>query len=112
MNRKLIYITSLVVFFLMWGVFGIAAASPQNHSSLPATVPPVESTSIVSSPTGSAGIPITGRPEPVLTEILGFYGLIGVTALFLILGLLNVANKSTAPYVEHKSPPTDKTPNN
>jgi hypothetical protein len=66
---------------------------------------------VVSGTTDSAGIPVTGKPEPVLTEILVFYGLIGITALFLILALLNVANKSTAPYVAHKSLPTEKTQN-
>ena len=112
MNRKLIYASSLVVFFLMWGVFGIAAAAPRSAANLPATVPPVESTSMVSSPTESAGIPVTGKPEPLLAEILVFYGLIGITALFLVLALLNLANKSTASYVEHKDSPTDKTQSN
>lgn len=108
MNRKLIYASGLFVFFLMWGVFGIAGASSRSESNLPATVPPVESTSIVSGATDSAGIPLTGESEPVLAEIFIFYGLIGLTALFLILALLSIANKSTAPYVQYKTPPSDK----
>ena len=112
MNKKLVYISSLVVFFLMWGVFGIAAASPRDGSPLPATLPPMESTPIFSGTTDSTGIPVTGKPEPVLTEIFVFYGLIGLTALFLILALLNVANKSTPPYGEHKNPSSDRGQNN
>lgn len=111
MNRKLIYACSLVVFFLLWAVFGTAAASPQSQSNLAVTVPPVHGTPMVSGPTAAAGIPITGKPEPLLTEVLVFYGLIGITALFLILALLNVANKSTALHTEYKGPPSDKTQN-
>ena len=107
MNRKLIYVFSLFGFFLMWGVFGFAAGVPHNELSSPATVPPVETTVVVPEATHSVGIPITGEPEPVWTEVMVFYGLIAVTALFLILGLLKIANKSTAPYAEHKGPPSD-----
>lgn len=109
MNRKLVYTFSLVGFFLMWGVFGFAAAAPRGEPDLQATVPPVEATSIVPSTTDSAGIPVTGETEPVLTEIIVFYGLIGLTALFLVLALLNIANKSTAPSGEHKGPSSDET---
>ena len=110
MNRKLVYTFSLVGFFLMWGVFGFAAASPRGEPDFQASVPPVEATPVVPGPTDAAGIPVTGRPEPVFSEIVVFYGLIGITTLFLILALLNVANKSTAPYVPRKRPPSDDTP--
>ena len=104
MNRKMIYLCSLIGFFLMWGLFGFAAAAPRTESSLQATVPPVENTSVVSGATEAAGIPVTGDSEPVWIEILGFYGLIGLAALFLILALLSFANKSTALYPENKAP--------
>jgi hypothetical protein len=91
----------------MWGVFGFAAAAP--HGELQATVPAVETTIVVPEATSSVGIPITGEQEPVWTEIVVFYGLIGITALFLILGLLKIANRSTAPYAQYKGPPSDKT---
>jgi hypothetical protein len=108
MNRKLIYIFSLVGFFLMWGMFGFVAAAPRSEPVLQATLPRVESTSVVPGATDSAMIPVTGEPEPVLMEILLFYGLIGLSALFLILGLLSFANKSTAPNVQEKGPSSDE----
>ena len=110
MNRKLLYTFSLVVFFLMWGVFGFAAARPRGESKFRAGAAALEATPVTLVPTALAGIPVTAKPAPVLTEVFVFYGLIGITALFLILALLSVANRSTAPYIERKSPPADKTP--
>jgi hypothetical protein len=107
MKRRVIYAFSLVGFFLMWGVFGFAAAMPHRAAGSPATVPPVETSIVVPEATNSVGIPITGEQEPGWTEIVVFYGLIGLTALFLVFGLLKLANKSTAPYTPHESPPTD-----
>lgn len=104
----MIYIFSLVGFFLMWGVFGFVAAAPRGEPDLQATVPPVENTVVIPEATDPAGIPITGEPEPLWTEILGFYGVIGLAALFLILALLNFANKSTASSVDHKGPPSEE----
>ena len=87
----------------MWGVFGFAAGAPRGELGLQATQPPVENTPALPA-TDSVGLPVTGRPEPVLTEVVVFYGLIGFTALFLVLALLNIANKPTAPYVHHNDP--------
>lgn len=109
MSRKMIYFFSLVGFFLMWGLFGFAAAAPRSELNLLATVPPVETTPIDSGVTEAVGIPVTGESEPVWIEILGFYGLIGLAALSLILALLNFANKATAPYTNHKVPPSEET---
>lgn len=53
MNRKLIYIFSLVGFFLMWGMFGFAAAGPRNEPNLQPTIPPA-----VPDGTASQGIPV------------------------------------------------------
>jgi hypothetical protein len=106
MNRKLIYTFGLFSFFLMGGVFGFAAAAPRGEPAAQATVPPVEPTVVVPEAT-AAGIPVTGEREPVWAEIVVFYGLIGLTTLFLILGLLMVANRSTAPSRQHKGPPSD-----
>jgi hypothetical protein len=106
MNRKLMYTCSLLGFFLMWGMFGFVAAGPRGEPGAPATVPPVEPSVVVPEAT-AAGIPLTGEPEPIWTEIVVFYGLIGLTALFMILGLLKIANRPTAPYVQPKGPPSD-----
>jgi hypothetical protein len=112
MNQKMIYFFSLVGFFLMWGLFGFAAAVPRSELNLPATVLPVETTPVGPGVTEAVGIPITGESEPVWIEILGFYGLIGLAALSLILALLSFANKATAPYPNHKVPPSEETHKN
>ena len=112
MNRKMVFICSLVGFFLMWGVFGFAAAAPRGEPGLQATVAPPDATPVLPGETDAAGIPVTGQPERVWTEILGFYGLIAFAALFLILALLNFANKLTAPAVERKVPPSEETHKN
>ena len=109
MNRKMTYLLSLLGFFLMWGVFGFAAAAPRAEPDLQATVQPVETTPIISGERDAAAIPITGEPERVWTDILGFYGLIGLAALFLILALLSFANKSTALYAGRKDSSSEKT---
>ena len=108
MDRKMIYLFSLVGFFLMWGVFGFVAAAPRGEAYQEGTMPPVETTAVPTTATGTEGIPVTGKQQPVWTEILGFYGMIGIAALFLILALLSFANKSTAAYAERKSPPPEK----
>ena len=109
MKRRLVYTFGLVGFFLLWGVFGIAAGVPRGEPNSPATVPPMETGVVLPEATQSVGIPITAEPERVWTEIVVFYGLIGITALFLVLGLLKIANKSTAPYAPHNGPPSDTT---
>ena len=108
MNRRFIYAFSWIVFFLIWGVFGFAAAGPRGEPDLAATVPPVETAVVIPDPTDLPGVPITGKPEPVSAEVLVFYGLSGLTALFLILAMLNLANRSTAPFVEQKALPSDE----
>lgn len=107
MNRRMTYIFSLLGFFIMWGVFGFVAAAPRDAPNLQATIQPVESTPILSGEAGAAGIPVTGKPERAWTEIIGFYGLIGLAALFLILALLSFANKSTSLYAGRKHPPSE-----
>lgn len=112
MNRKMVYIFSLFGFFLMWGVFGFVAAAPRGDPNLQATVAPVSATPVLPAETAAAGIPVTGEPERVWTDILGFYGLIGFAALLLILALLSFANQLTAPAVERKVPPSEETHKN
>jgi hypothetical protein len=109
MDRKSRYLCSLIGFFLMWGIVGFAATAPRRDPPLQTTMPPRESTLVVPGATSSAGIPVTAEPEPLLTEVIVFYGLIGLTALFLVLALLNVANKPPAPYVRHEHPSSKKT---
>jgi LPXTG-motif cell wall-anchored protein len=109
MNQKMIYFFSLVCFFLLWGLFGFVAAAPRSAPDLPATVPPVQTIPVIPEVTETVGIPVTGESEPVWIEIMGFYGLIGLAALFLILALLNFASKSTALYPKSKGPTSEET---
>lgn len=108
MNRKMIYALSLAGFLLMWDVFGFNTAIVQSAPKLQATDPAIENTPVVPGTGDEAGIPVTAEVEPVWTEIVGFYGLIGLTAMFLVLALLSLANKSTAPYVEQKHPSSEE----
>jgi hypothetical protein len=105
MNVKHVYAFGLVCVFLMWGTLGFVFAAPPSESLLQMTSTPLSPTLDATKP---AGIPATGEPEPLWTEILVFYGLIGLTALFLILALLNLANKSTVQQVQHKTSSPDK----
>jgi hypothetical protein len=108
MNRRLTYAFGLVGFLLMWGVFGFAAGAQRNPPQAPATLAPVENTPVIPEATSAAGIPVTGKPAPLLTEVVVFYGLIGLTASFLILGLLSLANKTAAHYVQPDDPSRKK----
>jgi len=108
MNRKLIYTFTLIAFFIMWGVFGFAAAVPHSESSIQLVFSSTANTPVVSEEADSAMIPITGNQQ-LGWGILLVYGLIGLATLALILSLLNAANKSTALYVQRKEQPADKT---
>ena len=109
MNRKMVYLLSLVALFLLWGVFGFLAAPAASGLALQGTIPAAERTLSLPEGTPAAGIPITSEPEPVWTEIVVFYGLIGLTAMFLMLALLSFANKSTTPYAEQQRQPSNET---
>lgn len=101
MNNKLAYAFSLVSFLLIWGVLGMVVAPSHTGSALQATEPAV-ATAVPT--TNVPRIPVTGeaQPEPLLIEIIVFYGLIGITAMFLILALLNLANRSSVPSRERE----------
>lgn len=103
MNKKLISIFSLIGFFVLWGVFGLAASAPRNDP-LQATPAPQGRTVIVPGATAQAAIPITGDPK-MQTEVLLVYGFFGFVALFIILALLNAANKPRTTYMRPKEPP-------
>lgn len=106
MNRKLIYIFSLFCFFLLLGVSGFRAVAPVREPVFQSTLAP-EAT--VPAATIAGQVPVTGEPEPLWPEILLFYGLIAVTALFLILVLLNTVNKSMIPRAQQQKPSPEET---
>lgn len=113
MNRKLKYTFSLVSFILLWGLFGFVSTSSDGETVLQVTPVTMEATFVNLNETHAAEIPVTGEPEPVWTEILVFYSLIGITASFLILALLNFVNKSAVQHVEnHETQSSNKTHRN
>jgi hypothetical protein len=106
MNKKFIYIFSLCCFFLLLGVSGFRAVALAREPDFQSTLRPDET---VPAATSAGQIPVTGEPEPLWPEILLFYGLIAVTALFLILVLLNTVNKSMIPRAHIKKPSSKET---
>ena len=101
MSRKLIYIVTLIIVFLMWGIFGIAAVIPHGDVSAVSALLLSDSSNVNSVTTKQAMIPVTGS-VPSEMEVLVFYALTGVGALILILALLSSANQWTAPYPSPK----------
>ena len=108
MDRKLIYIFTLIGFFLMWAVFGLAAAVPRGEALVQSVPPELANSSVVPEVTQQGMIPVTGNQQ-LGWGILLVYGLIGFATLALILSLLNVANKLTALYAQRKERPSDRT---
>jgi hypothetical protein len=100
MGVRFFYIFNLVGFLLLWGLFGSDAAAPQNELNLHSTALPIENTQVAQQGSDTLGIPVNGEPNPVLMEVVAFYGLIGLAAFFLILALLNFVNKSETPHRE------------
>lgn len=101
MNRSRTYVWTLMVFFLMWGVFGFVAA---GFRSEPAAPPAIDSFSTRSEDAANRVLPVTGegQPEPRITiahVLFGFIVLLG------ILALLNSANKPATTHVRPNSPP-------
>ncbi|HLO13271.1 MAG TPA: hypothetical protein VK206_00465 [Anaerolineales bacterium] len=106
MSRNLIYFFSLIVFFLLWGIFGFAAAGPRDEPASQATFPPVDNTPVAPDMTNPAGIPVTGNTQPGLAALIT-YGLAIFAVLLTILALLNAANKPRTTSVQHKDPPKE-----
>lgn len=104
MNRKLIYMFSLIGFCLTWGVFGFMAAGPRSEPVLQASALSEKHNVVTPVVTPNAAIPVTAEAQP---GILFVYSLVGVAALFLILALLNAANKQTVPHVRRGDPPDE-----
>lgn len=104
MNRRRTYVWTLIVFFLMWGVFSFVAAGLRNEPAGQVAAPAVENFSSQSNDEGSAGIPVTteGQPQPSITIAHVLFGFIVV---FGVLALLNAINKPARTFVRHKSPP-------
>lgn len=94
MNKKLIWLSILSIFLLIWGMSGLAPRPVQRANLVQSNLALIESTSVVPEATQSVLIPVTGKPR-LGWEVLVFYGLIAFAALTLILALLDSANRST-----------------
>ena len=106
MNRRLIYLWSLLGFFLMWGVFGFVAAAPRSEPDVQIAAPPGESTTVQPDSGGEALIPVTGEAQTGSSVPVG-YILLGFIAVLGLLALLNAANKTSSINVRHKDPPDE-----
>ena len=100
MNRKLVWFSIFIIFFLVWGMSssGVSHKETLAKSALQA----VERPPVISESTQSVTIPVTGKSE-LGWGVLVFYGLIGMAALILILALLDSANHSTTFYAKRKT---------
>ena len=104
MNRRRTYVWTLIVFFLMWGVFGFVAAGSRSEPAGQVAAPAVGNFSSQSNAERNVGIPVTGegQPQPRITLAQVLFGFIVV---FGVLALLNTANRSATTYVRHEDPP-------
>jgi hypothetical protein len=93
MNRKLVWLSTLSILFLIWGASGSAAESRKQFLAQ-STFPRVANPAVAPEATKPALIPVTGTPRWGWGTLL-FYGLIGFATLTLILVLLDSANPST-----------------
>ncbi len=112
MNRKMIYTLTLIVFVVMWGVFGFVSA-PSAHAQpalqdtlvAPTVVTTVVVTNIVTTviaPGVTQVVPVTGTAGPNVMMLL-FYGFLGLLAIVLLVALFASANRTT--YVRRDGPP-------
>src|SRR5215216_3177053 len=101
MRRRLFYIVTLLVLFLLWGVFGITAGLPRGEASAQSALPSPDNSTVNSVAGQQAMIPVTGSATSEV-EILIFYALSGLGALIFILAMLGSANRSTVLYSQHK----------
>jgi hypothetical protein len=96
MNRRHTFILGLVGFFLLWGLFGFLAGAPRRELTLQETPAALQSILSSAESTLPSQVPVTGEAEPLWMEVVVFYGLIGLAALFLVFGLLSFANSTGA----------------
>src|SRR5689334_876939 len=109
MNRKLVWLSVLSIFFLIWGASGTVGASRRDFLSQ-STIAGAGDTPVAPEATTPPLIPATGRNPRLGWGTLIIYGLIGFATLTLILALLDSANQSTTLYARRKTP-TDRADN-
>ncbi len=123
MNRKPIYLLTLFVLVVMWGLFGFSSAPVSQFqpafqdTALPPTgAPTVVVTTIVNNTVIPPAVtqvvppaigvtqvvPVTGNAAPNIMMLL-FYGFLGLLAIVLLVALFASANRTT--YVRRDGPP-------
>ena len=103
MNRKLIWLSILSIFLLVWGLSGFTRRPVQRANFVQSKPSLIVSTSVAGESTQAVLIPVTGKPH-LSWGVLVFYGLTGFAALTLILALLDSANRSTSYFTRRKTP--------
>jgi hypothetical protein len=101
MRRNIITIFSLTAFFLLWIIFGFAAAVPREKSASQSIMFFRPNPPAISERFDEAGIPVTGTPQSVLGILLND-GLAGLAVLMMILIVLGAANKPTTKYAQQE----------
>ena len=97
MNKKLVWLSILSIFFLTWGAAGFGVMGSHKELLTGSTIPHGANTTVPAEATEPRLIPVTGKPHLGWGTLL-FYVLIALATLTLILALLDSANQSTALY--------------
>jgi hypothetical protein len=109
MKRKSTYTLTLILFIVMWGLFGFVAAIPagaQPAAQETVIVPTVVLSPIVNTvvvPGATQLVPVTGNDPAPSVMMLLFYGFLGMLAIVLLVALFASANRTT--YVRRDGPP-------
>jgi hypothetical protein len=93
MNRKLVWLSILSILFLIWGASG-SAMIPHKAFLAQSTFHRAADTPVAGEVSKPLFIPVTGTSHLGWGTLL-FYGLVELSALTLILALLDAANRST-----------------
>lgn len=102
MDRRLVYLFSLTGFFLMWGVFGFAAAAPRGEPVSQVVVVPAES-AVINPDAAESTLPVTAEQRTQARVVL--YLLHGLGVLLAVVALPNAASKPVTNQVRHQDPP-------
>jgi hypothetical protein len=119
MNRKPLYLLTLFLLIVMWGLFGFGSpavsqfqpafqdtAVPPTAAPTVAGAPTIVVTTVVNNTVIAPGVtqvvPVTGNAAPNIMMLL-FYGFLGLLAIVLLVALFASANRTT--YVRRDGPP-------
>lgn len=104
MNRRQTYVWTLIIFFLMWGIFGLVAAGWPSEPRMPDGAPAMQDGSAHANEESGALI-LAPDERQSGSQISLVHVLFGFIVVFGILALLNAANKPATTYVRHRRTP-------